>query len=38
MIAIWRDIIGHYEGNPEKQREAFRELEEAVREAVMPPP
>jgi hypothetical protein len=38
MIAIWRDIIWHYEGNPEKQMQAFRELEETVREAVMQPP
>ena len=36
QIEIWRDVMAHYAGQPERQEELFRELMREIRRAVMP--
>ncbi len=38
QIEIWRDVMAHYEGQPERQEEMFKELVTEIRKAIMPPP
>jgi hypothetical protein len=37
MIAIYRDIIRHYDGAPERQEQEFNELVAMLKKAIMPP-
>ena len=38
QIEIWRDVIAHYAGQPERQEQEFRELVRMLRKEIMPPP
>jgi hypothetical protein len=37
MIAIYRDIIGYYRGDPERQEQEFQELMREIKQVLMPP-
>jgi hypothetical protein len=38
LIAIYRDIIARYDGQPERQEQEFRELVATLKKEIMPPP
>lgn len=38
QIEIWRDIMAHYDADPERQEQLFLELVHELRKQIMPPP
>jgi hypothetical protein len=38
LIAIYRNIISHYDGCPERQEQEFLDLVATLRKEIMPPP
>lgn len=38
LIAIYRDIISYYKGDPDRQEQEFRDLVAFLRKEILPPP